>query len=58
VLRAPLPPTDFCVGDPSGEARGLVDDGFTTHYEYALYEHALQALSEVGLQQGAVDRPV
>jgi NitT/TauT family transport system substrate-binding protein len=52
VLRAPLPPTDFCVGDPSGEARGLVDDGFTTHYEYAL-----QALERGWLTTGGGVRP-
>jgi len=36
VLRAILKATDFCVSDPVGAARRLVDGGYTTEYEYAL----------------------
>jgi NitT/TauT family transport system substrate-binding protein len=42
VLRALLKATDFCVSDPAGAARRMVDGGFTTHYDYAL-----QTLREV-----------
>jgi NitT/TauT family transport system substrate-binding protein len=36
VLRAVLKATDFCVTDPAGVARRLVDGGFTPRYDYAL----------------------
>jgi NitT/TauT family transport system substrate-binding protein len=36
VVRAILKATDFCVSDPAGAARRLVDGGFTARYEYAL----------------------
>jgi NitT/TauT family transport system substrate-binding protein len=42
VLRAILKATDFCVSDPAGAARRMVDGGFTTQYDYAL-----QTLKEV-----------
>ncbi|MET0632294.1 MAG: ABC transporter substrate-binding protein [Xanthobacteraceae bacterium] len=42
VLRAILKATDFCVSDPTGAARRMVDGGFTTQYDYAL-----QTLKEV-----------
>ena len=42
VLRAILKATDFCVNDPEGAARRLVDGGYTTEYKYAL-----QTLKEV-----------
>jgi NitT/TauT family transport system substrate-binding protein len=42
VLRAILKATDFCVSDPAGAARRMVDAGFTTQYDYAL-----QTLKEV-----------
>src|SRR5262249_48394580 len=42
VTRAILKATDFCVGDPVGAARRMVDDGFTARYDYAL-----QTLKEV-----------
>ena len=42
VLRAILKATDFCVSDPEGAARRLVDGGFTDRYDYAL-----QTLNEV-----------
>jgi NitT/TauT family transport system substrate-binding protein len=42
VLRAILKATDFCVSDPAGAARRMVDSGFTTQYDYAL-----QTLKEV-----------
>jgi NitT/TauT family transport system substrate-binding protein len=42
VLRAILKATDFCVSDPAGAARRMVEDGFTTQYDYAL-----QTLKEV-----------
>ena len=42
VLRAILKATDFCVSDPVGAARRMVDRGFTTEYDYAL-----QTLKEV-----------
>jgi NitT/TauT family transport system substrate-binding protein len=42
VLRAILKATDFCVSDPAGAARRLVDGGFATQYDYAL-----QTLKEV-----------
>jgi NitT/TauT family transport system substrate-binding protein len=42
VLRAMLKATDFCVSDPAGAARRIVDRGFTTEYDYAL-----QTLNEV-----------
>ena len=42
VLRAILKATDFCVSDPTGAARRMVDGGFTNQYDYAL-----QTLKEV-----------
>jgi NitT/TauT family transport system substrate-binding protein len=42
VLRAILKAADLCAGEPARAARGLVDDGFTTRYDYAL-----QMFSEV-----------
>jgi NitT/TauT family transport system substrate-binding protein len=42
VLRAILKATDFCVSDPAGAARRMVDGGFTDRYDYAL-----QTLNEV-----------
>jgi len=36
VLRAILKATDFCVSDPEGAARRMVDGGFTDRYDYAL----------------------
>jgi NitT/TauT family transport system substrate-binding protein len=42
VLRAMLKATDYCVSDPTGAARRMVDGGFTTRYDYAL-----QTLKEV-----------
>ena len=36
VLRAILKAADFCVSDPTGAARRMVDNGFTTQYDYAL----------------------
>jgi NitT/TauT family transport system substrate-binding protein len=42
VLRGILKATDFCVSDPEGAARRMVDGGFTTQYDYAL-----QTLKEV-----------
>jgi len=36
VLRAILKATDFCVSDPAGAARRMVDGGFTARYDYAL----------------------
>ena len=42
VLRAILKATDFCVSDPAGAARRLVDGGYTNEYDYAL-----QTLKEV-----------
>ena len=36
ALRAILKATDFCVSDPTGAARRMVDSGFTTEYDYAL----------------------
>jgi NitT/TauT family transport system substrate-binding protein len=36
VLRAILKAADLCSVDPARAARGLVDDGFTAHYDYAL----------------------
>jgi NitT/TauT family transport system substrate-binding protein len=42
VLRAMLKATDYCVSDPAGAARRMVDGGFTTRYDYAL-----QTLNEV-----------
>jgi NitT/TauT family transport system substrate-binding protein len=42
VLRAILKATDYCVSDPAGAARRMVDGGFTTRYDYAL-----QTLKEV-----------
>jgi NitT/TauT family transport system substrate-binding protein len=42
VLRAILKATDFCVSDPAGAARRMVDGGFTARYDYAL-----QTLKEV-----------
>ena len=42
VLRAILKATDFCVTDPAGAARRMVDGGFTIQYDYAL-----QTLKEV-----------
>jgi NitT/TauT family transport system substrate-binding protein len=35
VVRAVLKATDFCVSDPAGAARRLVDGGFTARYKYA-----------------------
>ena len=42
VLRAILKATDFCVSDPVGAARQMVDRGFAPRYDYAL-----QTLNEV-----------
>ena len=42
VLRALLKAADLCSGEPARAARGLVDDGFTARYDYAL-----QTLKEV-----------
>jgi NitT/TauT family transport system substrate-binding protein len=42
VLRAILKATDYCVSDPTGAARRMVDSGFATQYDYAL-----QTLKEV-----------
>jgi len=42
VLRAIFRAADLCSADPARAARGLVDDGFTAHYDYAL-----QMFSEV-----------
>lgn len=42
ALRAMLKATDFCVSDPAGAARRMVEGGFTTRYDYAL-----QTLKEV-----------
>ena len=42
ALRAILKATDFCVSDPAGAARRVVQGGFTLSYDYAL-----QTLSEV-----------
>jgi NitT/TauT family transport system substrate-binding protein len=42
ALRAILKAADFCVSDPAGAARRMVDGGFATRYDYAL-----QTLKEV-----------
>jgi len=42
ALRAILKAADFCVSDPAGAARRMVDGGFSTRYDYAL-----QTLNEV-----------
>jgi NitT/TauT family transport system substrate-binding protein len=42
AMRAVLKAADFCVADPAGAARRMVDRGFTTEYDYAL-----QTLNEV-----------
>ena len=42
VLRAILKATDYCLSDPAGAARQIVDRGFTARYDYAL-----QTLKEV-----------
>jgi NitT/TauT family transport system substrate-binding protein len=42
VLRAILKATDFCVNDPAGTARRMVEAGFAARYDYAL-----QTLKEV-----------
>ena len=42
VLRAILKATDYCLSDPAGAARQIVDSGFTARYDYAL-----QTLKEV-----------
>jgi NitT/TauT family transport system substrate-binding protein len=42
VLRAILKATDYCVSDPAGAARRIVDGGFASRYDYAL-----QTLKEV-----------
>jgi NitT/TauT family transport system substrate-binding protein len=42
VLRAILKATDYCVTDPAGAARQMVERGFTSQYDYAL-----QTLNEV-----------
>jgi len=42
VLRAILKAADFCVSDPAGIARRMVDAGFTPRYDYAF-----QTLKEV-----------
>ena len=36
VMRAILKATDFCVSNPAGAARRMVDGGFTDRYDYAL----------------------
>jgi len=41
-LRAILKATDFCISDPPGAARRMVEGGFTARYDYAL-----QTLNEV-----------
>jgi NitT/TauT family transport system substrate-binding protein len=42
VLRAILKAADYCVSDPAGAARQMVDRGFAARYDYAL-----QTLKEV-----------
>jgi NitT/TauT family transport system substrate-binding protein len=42
VLRAILKATDYCLNDPAGGARRMVERGFTPRYDYAL-----QTLNEV-----------
>ncbi len=42
VLRAILKAADLCVAEPQRVAQGIVDDGFTARYDYAL-----QTLNEV-----------
>ena len=42
AMRAILKATDFCVSDPAGMARRIVDAGFTPRYDYAF-----QTLKEV-----------
>jgi NitT/TauT family transport system substrate-binding protein len=42
ALRAILKAADFCVSDPAGAARRMVERGFTARYDYAL-----QTLNEV-----------
>jgi NitT/TauT family transport system substrate-binding protein len=42
VMRAILKATDFCVSNPAGAARRMVDGGFTDRYD-----HALQTLKDV-----------
>ena len=42
ALRAMLKATEFCVNDPAGAARRMVEAGFTVRYDYAL-----QTLNEV-----------
>jgi NitT/TauT family transport system substrate-binding protein len=42
ALRAMLKAADFCVSDPAGAARRMVEGGFTPRYDYAL-----QTLKEV-----------
>jgi NitT/TauT family transport system substrate-binding protein len=46
ALRAILKATDFCVSDPAGAARRMVDGGFTARYDYAY-----QTLKEVSYGQ-------
>ena len=36
AMRAILKATDFCVSNPAGAARRMVDGGFTARYDYAL----------------------
>ena len=36
AMRAILKATDFCVSNPAGAARRMVDGGFTDRYDYAL----------------------
>jgi NitT/TauT family transport system substrate-binding protein len=36
AMRAILKATDFCVSDPTGAARVLVDRGYAANYDYAL----------------------
>ena len=42
VARAILKATDFCVSNPTGAARHMIDGGFASNYDYAL-----QTLNEV-----------
>jgi len=36
AMRAILKATDFCVSNPAGAARRMVDGGFSDQYDYAL----------------------
>ena len=52
VMRAILKATDFCVSDPAGAARRMVDGGFTDRYDYAL-----QTLKDVPFNRGGTTIP-